>query len=235
MDKEKVAVILLAAGNGSRMKMDTPKQFLEICGKPLLYYSLAVFEKSSVDEIVLVTRQEDIAYCRKNIVEKNGIKKVARIVSGGSERYESVWKGLEMCGNADYVMIHDAARPCLSVEKIDESICEVKKTGACSLGVPVKDTIKIVDENNYGIQTPVRRYLWHIQTPQTFVYSELVQAYRKMFQEQVTDITDDTMIIERYMNKKTKIIQGDYMNIKVTTPEDIPIVENFFEKNKKSC
>ena len=233
--KNKVTAIVLAAGKGSRMQMDIPKQFLEVEGRPILYYSLCAFAQSTVDNIILVTRQEDIEYCRKEIVARYQIGKVTDIVAGGEERYWSVWNGLQACKDADYVLIHDAARPCIRVERIEQSIAEVAKWDACSLGVPVKDTIKQVDDDQFGIATPPRSYLWQIQTPQSFAYRQLVQAYERLKQDDATDITDDTMIVERYLNRKTKIIQGDYSNLKVTTPDDLELVENFFKKNKKSC
>ncbi len=231
----KITAIVLAAGKGSRMQTEIPKQYLSVCGKPILYYALHAFEQSSVDRIVLVAGQEDLAYCKKEIVEKYHLQKVQKIVAGGSERYWSVYNGLQACEDTDYVLIHDSARPCIRVQRIEEMVEEVQKVKACTLGVPVKDTIKLVDEDNYGIDTPPRQYLWQIQTPQAFLYADLLEAYHRMSQDDATDITDDTMIVERYLHRKTKIIQGDYSNLKITTPDDISIVENFFEKNKKSC
>lgn len=231
----KITAIVLAAGKGSRMQTEIPKQYLSVCGKPILYYALHAFEQSSVDRIVLVAGQEDLAYCKKEIVEKYHLQKVQKIVAGGTERYWSVYNGLQACEDTDYVLIHDSARPCIRVQRIEEMVEEVQKVKACTLGVPVKDTIKLVDEDNYGIDTPPRQYLWQIQTPQAFLYADLLEAYHRMSQDDATDITDDTMIVERYLHRKTKIIQGDYSNLKITTPDDISIVENFFEKNKKSC
>lgn len=225
--------IVLAAGKGSRMKMETPKQFLEIGQKPLLYYSLKAFEESRVDDIILVTNDEYREYCLQNIIEKYDIKKVKGIITGGTERYWSVWNGLEQCKEADYVLIHDAARPCITSKIIEESISEVMKSGACTVGVPVKDTIKVVDENGEGVETPPRKQLWQVQTPQSFAYENIVAAYEKMRISGDTDITDDTMIVERYIGKKIRIIMGDYCNIKVTTPEDLMVAEIFLKKMKK--
>lgn len=233
MRNKKVTAIVLAAGKGSRMRSDVPKQYLEIDGKPILYYSLCTFEQSSVDDIVLVTRPEDVEYCRNDVVGKYQLSKVSCVVAGGEERYWSVWNGLQACARTDYVLIHDAARPCITVENVEEAISGVIKWGACTLGVPVKDTIKQVDDNNYGVATPVRKYLWQIQTPQSFSHDQLVDAYKRMIQDKVTDVTDDTMIVERYLNLKTKVIQGDYRNLKVTTPEDLDLVKIFLKKMKK--
>ena len=226
----KITAIVLAAGKGSRMHSDVAKQFLELCDKPVLYYSLMAFEKSSVDDVILVTGAEDITYCKEEIITKYHFNKVRHVVEGGAERYWSVKNGLRAACGADYVLIHDAARPCLTQDLIERSIIEVIHSGACTVGVPVKDTIKVVDSQQYGIGTPDRSTLWQIQTPQSFRYQEIINAYEKMEQSGDTDITDDTMIIERYLGKKTKVILGDYGNLKITTPEDLAVAEIFLEK-----
>lgn len=230
-----ITAIVLAAGKGSRMQSDIPKQYMDIDGKPVLYYSLKAFEESSVDDIILVTSEDDVSYCKCEIVEKYHIDKVKGIVAGGSERYWSVKNGLYSANGADYVLIHDAARPCLTRKMIENSIEWVQKTGACTVGVPVKDTIKLVNADCFGIETPPRDLLWQVQTPQSFSYSNIMEAYRCMEQSNDTDITDDTMIMERYLGVKTKMIFGDYCNIKITTPEDLSIAEIFLKKSKKSC
>lgn len=235
MEHKHITAIVLAAGRGSRMQSDIPKQYLEIDGKPIMYYSLACFERSCVDDIVLVVREEDISYCKENIVEKYHLDKIKAIVGGGSERYWSVKNGLLAADGADYVLIHDAARPCISMEVIERSIAEVKRNNACTVGVPVKDTIKLVDDKDYGIDTPPRKYLWQVQTPQSFCYADIIEAYHRLENANDTDITDDTMIMERYMGIKTKLILGDYCNIKVTTSEDLQVAEIFLKKMKKSC
>lgn len=226
-----ITAIVLAAGKGSRMKSDIPKQYMLIDGKPVLSYALKAFQNSSVTDIILVSSEEDVTYCKNDIVDKYGFTKVKSVVSGGSERYWSVKNGLLAAKGADYILIHDAARPCLTVRNIEDSIETVKKTGACTLGVPVKDTIKIVDMECYGVDTPSRDFLWQIQTPQAFAYKDIVEAYRRMEQTNDTDITDDTMIVERYIGKKTKVIMGDYCNIKITTPEDLWIAEMCLKKH----
>lgn len=228
-----VTGIVLAAGKGSRMHLETPKQFLIIDEKPLLYYSLKVFEESPVDDIVVVTNEEYVEFCMRDIIEKYHITKVRKVVPGGAERYWSVWKGLEACRGTDYVLIHDAARPCLTEKMIYDSILKVMECGACTVGVPVKDTIKVVDKKREGIDTPPRECLWQVQTPQSFLYDDLVTAYEKMKCSEDRDITDDTMIIERYLGKKTHVVMGDYCNIKVTTPEDLLVAEIFLKKMKK--
>lgn len=230
MVKDKITAIVLAAGKGNRMHSDIPKQFMELCGKPVIYYSLMAFENSPVTDIVLVTGEEYIEYCKNEIVKKYQLDKVKAVVCGGTERYWSVKKGLEAAKGTDYVMIHDAARPCITQEMIERSIEKVKQVKACTVGVQAKDTIKIVDEEGYGIDTPPREKLWQIQTPQSFFYPMICEAYQKMEQSEVKNITDDTMIIERYLGRKTQVIQGDYANMKITTPEDLSMIENFLKK-----
>lgn len=223
-----VSAIILAAGSGSRMKSDKAKQFLEINGKPLMYYSIKVFDASVVDEIILVTRGQDIDYVRQEIVEKYDFHKVRKIIPGGKERFESVNKGIKACDKRNkIIMIHDAARPCVTNRMILDSISGARRYKACTVAVPAKDTIKIVDENEFGVETPDRNRVYQIQTPQTFDRGLLLEAYERLRISGDSDITDDTMIVERYMDVHSKMIEGSYENIKVTTPEDIRLAELF--------
>ena len=217
--------IVLAAGKGKRMKSRISKQFLELNGKPVLYYALTAFEKSSVNDIILVTQEADIGYCRKEIVEKYGFQKVRRIVAGGRERYDSVWKGLQAAEHSDYVLIHDGARAFIDQETIERCMQDVVKSRACVAAVPVKDTIKAVDSSLLGVETPDRSTLWTIQTPQVFEQPLIYEAYRKLALEQeagtAPSVTDDTMVAEHYTGIRSHIVMGSYYNIKVTTPEDL--------------
>ena len=219
-----VSAIILAAGSGSRMKSDKAKQFIEINGKPLMYYSIRVFDASVVDEIILVTRGQDIDYVRKEIVERYGFSKVRKVIAGGKERFESVSKGLKVCDkHSKIVMIHDAARPCVTNRMILDCISGARRYKACTVAMPVKDTIKIVNEEGFGVETPDRNTVYQIQTPQTFDRKLLEEAYDRLRVSGDRDITDDTMILERYMDVQSRMIEGSYENIKVTTPEDIKI------------
>lgn len=233
----KITAIVLAAGSGSRMKSKTKKQFMEIKGKPVIWYSLFEFEKSKVDEIILVTGKEDIDSCKKEIVEKYNLKKIKNVVAGGSERYESVYNGLkEVTGNI--VLIHDGARPLINNEIIERSIEGTIKSDACVVGVPVKDTIKRANKEGYIIDTPNRSELWITQTPQSFKTDLVKMAYKKMKEElekgnTTLNITDDAMVVEEFTTNQVRFVQGDYKNIKVTTPEDIDIAELFIELDAK--
>ena len=221
-----VSAIVLAAGSGSRMNQKKEKQFLLLDGKPVLYYSLKTFEASIVAEIILVTKEKDIDYCREEIVEKYGFTKVKKIVSGGKERYDSVQKGMKAADKRNnIIMIHDAARPFVTNRMILDSISAARRYKACTVAVPVKDTIKVVDEYEFGVETPDRSTLYIIQTPQTFDRKLLREAYDRLRISGDKDITDDTMIVERYLDQRVKMVEGSYKNIKITTPEDMPVAE----------
>lgn len=225
--KEKVTAIVLAAGQGRRMKSEIQKQYMEVGGRPLIAHTLEVFEKSVADNIVLVVGSGEREYCCKDVVGRFGFTKVSHIVEGGEERYHSVYKGLKKAHGADYVLIHDGARPCVTEANISDAVSGAMKYGACVIGMPVKDTIKIADENDFAKETPDRRTLWMIQTPQAFSYSLINRAYGKLFEsdENQIGVTDDAMVVESMTDHKVKLIRGSYENIKVTTPEDILISE----------
>ncbi len=220
--KKKTTAIVLAAGKGSRMKSDTEKQFMMLGDYPVIYYSLKAFNDSPVDEIILVTGHNSVEYCREEIVRCFGFDKVSRITEGGRERYNSVYNGLLACDNPENVIIHDGARPFVTVNMINRCIHTLEDYKACTVGMPVKDTIKVVDDNQIGLSTPTRESLWQIQTPQAFDYKMLLGCYEEMMKE-TPDVTDDTMVAERYGNCRVKVIEGSYSNIKITTPEDLKI------------
>ena len=230
---KKYAAIVLSAGSGSRMKSDIPKQYLPLIEKPVIYYSLMAFQNSPVDEIILVSGANDIEYCRKEIVERYGLSKVTRIVAGGKERYDSVYEGL-CATDAEYVLIHDGARPVLTSHLIDRMIQGVENTGACIAAMPVKDTIKLSDEHKQVASTPDRKHLWMVQTPQCFARTLLEESYeilkcKQKAGENVPDITDDAMIVEYATGKKITLVEGAYTNLKITTPEDLAVAEIFLK------
>lgn len=234
---ENFTAIILSAGSGSRMKSDIPKQYMDIDGYPVIYYSLKAFEESDVRSIVLVTGNDDVDYCRKEIVQKYNFKKVKAIVPGGNERYDSVYEGLKAAAGADYVMIHDGARPMITQDIIKRTISMTKEYRACVVGMPVKDTIRIIDENAFSKETPDRKTLWMMQTPQSFSYELLYRSYQTLYKDinsanDVPQITDDAMVVEYGSGVKARIIEGSYENIKITTPEDISIAKTFLKKIK---
>ena len=225
----KITAVLLSAGKGTRMGSDVPKQYLNINGKPMLYYTLRTFENSNVDEVVIVAGKDDIEYVKSEIVCKYDIKKVKDIVEGGEERYNSSYNGIIAAAGADYILLHDAARPCITTGKINELINKVEECGACILGVPVKDTIKLVDEQNNVTESLRRNMLWSIQTPQAFLRDDMIKAYKIMFENSIDNITDDTMVMEKFGDKKVKVLFGEYNNIKATTPEDMRVLEEILK------
>ena len=229
----KTVAIVLAAGSGSRMNADVKKQFLELAGKPILYYSLNAFQNSFIDEIILVTSKEDIEFCKNEIVKKYDFNKVRCIVEGGRERYHSVMHGLKMIQSCDYVYVHDAARPLVDEEMLERLKAGVEEFGSAVAAVETKDTIKIVDNENYVISTPSRNTVWIIQTPQVFRFTTITEAYERLrmrlqnISAEDIHITDDAMVVENFTNSKVKLIEGSYKNIKITTPEDIVVAERF--------
>lgn len=221
--------IVMAAGTGSRMGTDIPKQFLTVKDHQVLYFSLKVFQDSFIDEIILVTREEDIDYCKENIVDKYKLTKVTKIVPGGKERFESVYEGLKAIVPEEetYVYIHDGARPCITADVIERAKEDVIKYKAVVVGVPSKDTVKIADEAGNVQTTPPRKLVWNVQTPQAFEYELIKTSFVKMMETGNRNITDDGMVVEEYSDTKVHLTMGDYRNIKVTTKEDLLVIEKF--------
>lgn len=232
MQQTKCTAIVLAAGQGKRMGTKIQKQFLELCGKPILYYSLCAFEQSAlIDEVILVTQKDLISYCKQEIVDKYKFMKVSTIAEGGAERYHSVYNGLQYIQEG-VVFIHDGARPFVTEEIIQRAFKSVQKHGACVVGMPVKDTIKVADADQFAKETPDRTKLWMIQTPQVFEISLIKNAYLTLMREQYAQVTDDAMVVEQFTRRKVKLTEGSYENIKITTPEDLEIAEIFVNRKK---
>lgn len=239
----KTTAIILAAGQGKRMGSDVAKQFLLLSGRPVLYYTLKNFEDSIVDEMILVTGEGQEEYCQREIVDAYGFSKVKKIVTGGKERYHSVAKGLDAMdenpSSGAYVLIHDGARPFATPEMIERGILAAQKYGACVLGMPVKDTIKISDDEGFAADTPKRSLLWQIQTPQIFeglliqkAYRELILKEEEVLQQGIS-ITDDAMVVELFSGRRVKLVEGSYHNMKLTTPEDLEIAKALLASFKK--
>jgi 2-C-methyl-D-erythritol 4-phosphate cytidylyltransferase len=248
----KTTAIILAGGKGSRMNADIPKQYIELSGKPLLYYTIRAFQESCVDEIVVVTGNSEIKYdfesngiegtgadfvserdyCRR-LARDCGFDKVCSFADGGAERYNSVMNGLQCVSpDTDAVLVHDGARPCVEPALIDRCVADVAEFGSSVVAVPAKDTIKVVGADGYVTDTPDRNSLWQIQTPQGFLRSELMGAYDRMEQSIGEDckITDDAMVMERFGNRSVHITMGSYTNIKATTREDLEILKIFLKR-----
>ena len=228
MEQKKCTAIVLAAGQGKRMNSKIQKQFLEIGGKPVLYYSLHCFQECSrIQEIILVTGKDMIEYCKQKIVGKYGFTKVKKVIEGGKERYDSVYAGLCSCENTDYVFIHDGARPFITEEILQRGFEAVEKTGACVVGMPSKDTVKLSDADGFIKGTPDRKIVWNIQTPQIFSYDLIRGAFESIRKKDMSNVTDDAMVVEQETGTKILLVKGSYRNIKITTPEDLAIAEAF--------
>ncbi len=267
----KVYAIVLAAGSGRRMHSKQKKQFMEILGKPLYTWSAEQFDSHpQVDGIIITTAEEDIPFMEKVTGFGKGdtqdiystcdstkiypLHKLTAIVSGGKERYNSVYNGLNeirkieqisdteitadstVSPEADpIVMIHDCARPMLTHAIIDDALHYAAKYHAAVIGMPVKDTIKIIDEEHFVKSTPERSSVWLMETPQSFDFSLIYSAYRKLIQKEsegrlMIPVTDDAMVVETFTGARVKVVAGTYENIKITTAEDIKIAETYLSK-----
>lgn len=218
-----VSAIILAGGKGKRMGKDISKQFILVKDKPIIYYTIKKFSDCKlIDEIILVLPKDEIEYCKKEVLEKYSLK-VDKIIVGGKERQDSVYNGLKALKNSDIVLIHDGARPFVSEKIILDGIENAKKYGAAAPGVMPKDTIKVKDDFSFSKETLKRESLIAIQTPQVFKKDIIVKCHERVRENNVS-VTDDTMVVEKY-GYKVYLYDGDYTNIKVTTPEDLILCE----------
>ena len=228
--KHFISVIIPAAGSGKRMNTKTRKQYLEINNKPILLFTLESFQNhSEIDEIILVCPKSDINFIKENILEKSNFSKITSIVAGGDQRQDSVTNGLQSVSEqADIILVHDGVRPFISNEHISKIIETLKNEDAAVIAVPVKDTIKEV-ENGKVVQTPDRSKLWSIQTPQGMKADIFRTCYEKLKSAPFLG-TDEAMIAEKF-NYSVNIVEGSYTNIKITTPEDLQIATLFLGRN----
>lgn len=218
-----ISAIILAGGKGKRMGSKVSKQYIELKGKPILYYTLKKFQScKEIDKIILVLPKDEIEYCTKEIIEKYSLK-VDLIIEGGKERQDSVYNSLQKINDSELVLIHDGARPFVSERIIKEGIEYAKLYGAAAPGITPKDTIKIIDENRFSAATPDRSSLVAIQTPQIFRLNIIKECHNRVKASNI-NVTDDTMVVELYDNK-VYLYEGEYTNIKVTTPEDLILAE----------
>lgn len=225
-----VSAVIVSAGNSTRMG-GINKQFLCIDNIPVVVRTISVFENTDeIDEIIVVTRESDIQDI-KNVIKEYGFKKVSDVVVGGSTRQLSVYNGvINTSSNADFIAIHDGARPLVTEKVICDTLHKAVEFDAAASGVKVKDTVKQVNDNNDIVATPDREYLRFIQTPQIFSKSLYLDAVNTV--ENSKDFTDDCMLIEAY-GKTVKFVDGDYENIKITTPEDVELAESYLKRKGK--
>jgi 2-C-methyl-D-erythritol 4-phosphate cytidylyltransferase len=224
-----VSAIIPAAGKGQRFGSQLNKQFVELKGRPLLYYTLRQFELSTaIDEIILVVPEAWLPEIPPVFVEQYQFSKIKKIVSGGKERFESVANGLQQIDSrADMVVVHDGVRPFISTQLIAESVDACAIYRAVALAVPVKDTIKVVEQGVVQ-KTLDRSVLWAVQTPQVFQANLLREAYAQL-PGLSQSVTDDAMLVEA-LGHPVRIIAGDYRNIKITSPDDLHLAEFFISQ-----
>lgn len=240
MKKPVYTAVIMAAGGGLRMQSAVKKQFMELCGAPVVAHTIKAFQDNdNIDYIVLVIPKGEADEALKLCI-RYGFDKVKNITEGSDERFKSVYNGLlSVPEDTDYVLIHDGVRPMVDDELIDRCCKYVKLTRACVAAVPVTDTIKRADSNGFAEATLDRASLWSIQTPQSFSYSLILKAYNALYktiEEYGSDtrkITDDAVIVENMTDTRVRIIRGDYKNIKITTPNDMIIARAYMEERKK--
>jgi 2-C-methyl-D-erythritol 4-phosphate cytidylyltransferase len=227
---KKIYALIPAAGMGKRMGAGSNKQYLLLDGVPILAHTLRVFEEASfIAGIYIVSPEQEIPFCRSEVVERYGFSKVRAIVAGGAERQHSVQNGLNaMQGveNDDLLLIHDGVRPFVPVSVLQAAAAAADKFGGAVVAVPVKDTVKVARD---GIitETPPREQLWLAQTPQAFRFG-LIQAAHAAAQAEGFLGTDDASLMER-QGFPLHIVMGDYRNIKITTPEDMALAQAFLK------
>ena len=222
IDTRTVTAIILVAGNSTRYGQNRNKNFEEINGQAVLTYSLKAFsENNYVDNIIIAIKKEEEQQVEE-IINHEKLNKPLKIIIGGHTRKESVYNCITST-ESDIVIIHDGARPMIKQEYINKCIENINEIRGVTIGVKSKDTIKITDENNMVTSTTNRNNTWIIQTPQCFDRKILLHMHEKY---KDSEVTDDCMLLEKG-NYKVKIIEGDYTNIKITTYEDIKIIQQF--------
>lgn len=224
--------IILAAGKGLRMKAGINKQYINLEGRPILSHALEVFFACpAIDEVVLVIGSDDMELCDNMILKTIRHDKPLKLVIGGEERQDSVFNGLKhVDNNAEIIIIHDGARPFITSQMIMECIEGAFKYGASTLGVPIKETVKVIDDKGFVKNTPNRENIWITQTPQAFDRGLIVQAH-ELARINNIKATDDAMLIE-HLGHPIKMIEGDYSNIKITTSEDLAVAETILRCKK---
>jgi len=231
-EKELVGAIVVGAGEGHRMSGRGRKQFAKIAGKPLMAYTIEIFEASpAVDHIVIVVPRDSVEFAKEEIVEACGFKKVRDVVYGGETRQQSVQAGLKaLKDKTRWVIIHDGVRPLVSEMMIKRVLDAAQKTGAAISGVAARETIKQVESGEI-VGTLDRRLLWLAQTPQCFRYDVIADAHKRASGEKV-DATDDAALVEKY-GTKVVVAVGSYSNLKITSPEDLPLFEYFLKAENR--
>ena len=214
----KTGVVIVGAGSSRRMGTD--KVFMALAEKPLLAWSVDVCQRCElVDQIVIVLNKSKLHLGRKLVAER-GWSKVMEVCAGGDRRQDSVRQGLDKLRGCDWVLIHDGARPFLTLDLIGDGLKAARVTGSAVAAVPVKDTVKLGGSDLMVRGTLNRQELWAVQTPQVFRFDIITGAHQRVG----SDVTDDASMVEQ-LGHKVKLYMGSYNNIKITTPEDLALAE----------
>lgn len=221
----KISALIPAAGQGKRMESSVKKPYLMLADKPILSHTIDRFEQNSViDEIFVIVDESDFILCRDNALEPFRFRKVQELVPGGETRQVSVFNGLRaLSDDVDFVIVHDGVRPFINDTIIFECLEATAEWGAAVSAVPVKETIKVANEEAFIVDTPKRDRLWRVQTPQVFRKSLLVEAHKKASHDGI-DAPDDAALVEK-LGFPVKLVMGSYKNMKLTTPEDLRVAE----------
>ncbi len=226
--KPNCCAIIVAAGNSTRMALGYSKQFVPLCGIPAIVRTMAAFENAElIKSVIIVCRKEEINYV-EHYIKKEKIKKVCKIVEGGSTRQQSVLAGIDSAPQeTEYFAIHDGARALITAEEINRSVEDGFQYGASALAVPEKNTVKVIDQNGFVASTPERSKIWSVQTPQVFKKSVYLAAVKKA-KEDGADYTDDCQLAE-HIGVSVHLCEGKYTNIKLTTSDDIATAETILK------
>ena len=227
INQQKAGAIIAAAGSSERMG-EVDKLFAPLAGKPVLVRVIDTFQQcQSIDQIVLVVSRENLELCRQLATEQ-GWTKVNEVCLGGERRQDSVAAGLKQLDHCDWVVIHDGARPLVTVELVEQGLVTARETGAAAAAIPVTDTIKLAMDDMIVQGTLPRQNLWAVQTPQVFRFDIITKAYQQMNDH----VTDSATLVER-LGYKIKLYMGNYDNIKITTPDDLVIAELLWQKHER--
>ena len=225
----KICTLIPAAGEGNRLKSAVKKPYVALAQKPILTHTIQRFEQNTaVDEIFVLVNEADFEMCRATVLAPYAFQKVQPLVAGGATRQQSVHNGVRaLPADTDFVIVHDGVRPFVTDETIFACLDAAAEWGAAVAAVPVKETIKMANAEDFIVETPPRERLWTVQTPQVFRKSLLEKAHQIAEEKQLT-ATDDAALVE-HLGHPVKLVNGSYANVKITTPEDLCIANVFLQ------
>ena len=225
----KICTLIPAAGEGNRLKSAVKKPYVALAQKPILTHTIQRFEQNTaVDEIFVLVNEADFEMCRATVLAPYAFQKVQPLVAGSATRQQSVHNGVRaLPADTDFVIVHDGVRPFVTDETIFACLDAAAEWGAAVAAVPVKETIKMANAEDFIVETPPRERLWTVQTPQVFRKSLLEKAHQIAEKKQLT-ATDDAALVE-HLGHPVKLVNGSYANVKITTPEDLRIANVFLQ------